>query len=130
MKTHTSKIDNWIYVVLGLSVVLPVFIGWVSAGITLWPLYLISGGMGAFFLWLYLATKYVIAGGVLTIHGGLFKVTIPVASITSVTDTRNPLASPAFSLDRLEIKYSEEKIILISPKDKAAFLTDLGWSTG
>ena len=77
-------------------------------------------------IWLYLATKYVIGDEELTVLAGLYKVNIPIASITSITDSRNALASPAFSLDRLEIKYGKGKMILISPKDKSAFLTDLG----
>ena len=77
-------------------------------------------------IWLYLATKYVIEHKDLTVFAGLYKVNIPVASITSITDSRNALASPAFSLDRLEIKYGEGEMILISPKDKSAFLADLG----
>jgi len=66
----------------------------------------------------------------LIIHGGLFKKTILLSSILSVTETRNPLSSPAFSLDRLAIKFGEGKTILISPKDKAGFLRDLNWTAG
>lgn len=124
MKTHKSKIDNWFYaVVIGIAV-LPFLLGAID-GILIWPAVAICGASVAFILWLYLATKYVITDETLTIHGGLFKVTVPVSSITSVTDTRNPMSSAAFSLDRLDIQYGKGEMILISPKDKAAFLADL-----
>lgn len=124
MKIHRSKIDNWFYaVVIGIGV-LPFIMAVIFGGFAVIGL-AICGAVVAFIIWLYLATKYVITDERLTVHGGLFRVSIPKASITSVTDTRNPLSSPAFSLDRLEIKYGEGKMILISPKDKTAFRSDL-----
>lgn len=103
---------------------LPLLMGFISGGFALSG-FVICGLVVAFMVWLYFATKYVVTDDALIVHGGLFTKTIPLPSITSVTDTRNPLASPAFSLDRLEIKYGEGKMILISPKDKAAFRADL-----
>lgn len=129
MKTHTSKIDSWFYLVVIGVAVLPVLMGllfgaWAVSG------FIICGLVVAFMLWLYLATKYVVTEDALIIHGGLFKKTILLSSILSVTETRNPLSSPAFSLDRLAIKFGEGKTILISPKDKAGFLRDLNWTAG
>lgn len=124
MKIHKSKVDNWFRVVV-LIIALAPFMFLLIENIVFWPMLAICGLCVAFMVWLYLATKYVISGDVLTIHAGLYKVSTPIAEITSITETNNALASPAFSLDRLEVNYGEGKIILISPKDKAAFLADL-----
>lgn len=93
-----------------------------------WLTVVICGVVLAFIFWLYLATKYIVTDDKLVVNGGLFKVDIPKSSITSIADSRNPLSSPAFSLDRLAIKYGDRKMILISPKDKSAFLADLNWT--
>jgi membrane protein YdbS with pleckstrin-like domain len=129
MKTHTSKVDSWFYLVVIAVAVLPVLMGllfgaWAASG------FVICGLVVAFMLWLVRATKYVVTGDRLTIHGGLFKKAIPLSSISSVTETRNPLSSPAFSLDRLKIEFGEGKSILISPKDKSAFMADLERAAG
>ncbi|MEP4051455.1 MAG: PH domain-containing protein [Litorimonas sp.] len=125
MKTHKSKIDNWFRVVV-LIIALTPFMFLLIENIVFWPMLAICGLCVAFMVWLYVATKYVISEDVLTIHAGLYKVITPISEITSITDTNNALASPAFSLDRLEIKYGEGEMILISPIDKSAFLADLG----
>jgi len=51
--------------------------------------------------------------------------TVPIDLIREISETNNPLSSPANSLDRLEIKYSSNGIILISPKDKSGFINQL-----
>jgi hypothetical protein len=42
-----------------------------------------------------------------------------------VVPTRNPLSSPALSLDRLRIEYGQGRAIMISPADKGPFLRAL-----
>jgi hypothetical protein len=39
-----------------------------------------------------------------------------------VAPTRNPLLSPALSMDRLKVSYGKCKSILMSPADKEGFL--------
>ena len=51
---------------------------------------------------------------------------VPLGEIESVTPSRNPLSSPACSLDRLHVRYRGSKRgVLISPDDKAGFLHEL-----
>jgi hypothetical protein len=45
--------------------------------------------------------------------------------IRTVTPTRNPLSSPALSLDRLRIDYGRGRRIMVSPRDPGAFLREL-----
>lgn len=49
---------------------------------------------------------------------------VPLREIRLVRSTRNPLSSPALSLDRLRIEYGR-RAIMISPDDKARFLEEL-----
>jgi membrane protein YdbS with pleckstrin-like domain len=82
----------------------------------------------AFVSWLFASTDYRVAGGLLTIRSGPLRWRIPVGDIESVTATRNPLSSPALSLDRLQIRYrsaASESDILVSPKDKEGFIAAL-----
>ncbi len=55
---------------------------------------------------------------------GVIKQTIKYGDIVHVVPTRNPLSSPALSLDRLEIKFGDTWV-LVSPKDKEEFMRDL-----
>ena len=41
--------------------------------------------------------------------------------IKTIRPTRNPLSSPAMSLDRLELQFKNGEKIMISPKDKVGF---------
>ncbi|WP_427452771.1 PH domain-containing protein [Litorimonas sp. WD9-15] len=127
MNIYRSKIDLWLIAVLGGSILLPLIL-FIFLGGPLWLIIVILAPMAGFIIWLYLATRYEIRETDLIIHGGLFKIEMSRNSIISIRKSRNPLSSPAFSLDRLEIKYGANKMVLISPKDEAGFLDALGWS--
>ena len=67
-------------------------------------------------------THYTVANGELRVVSGPFRRTISLSAITGVEPTRNPMSSPALSMDRLKVSYGKKKYILISPADKAGFL--------
>jgi uncharacterized protein YhhL (DUF1145 family) len=73
--------------------------------------------------------NYEITTSTLEIRSGiLLHYKIPLSSILCVVSTRNPLSSPAWSLDRLKIDYlknGKKRVVLISPKDKKTFLCEL-----
>jgi hypothetical protein len=75
--------------------------------------------------WLLLGTDYVLDQEHLKIRCGPFRWSIPVREIRHVEPTRNPLSSPALSLDRLRIEYGNGKSLMISPRDTEQFLADL-----
>ncbi|UTE72138.1 PH domain-containing protein [Rossellomorea marisflavi] len=75
-----------------------------------------------FFLWMMITTYYLIEEETLVIRFGPFKKSVPLASITSIRKTRNPMSSPALSLKRIEILYNRYDMVLISPKDRDAFI--------
>jgi hypothetical protein len=79
-----------------------------------------------FVVYLYLQTKYIITGTDLVIRSGFFvNITIPIRDISSIRKTNNPISAPAFSLRRIEIHYGRSSSVIISPKDRAIFVTEL-----
>jgi hypothetical protein len=77
----------------------------------------------AFFLWLYLSTRYTITSQSLLVKSGPFSWVVPLREITAIEPTRNAASSPALSLDRLLIRYGGGDELMISPSDKAGFMT-------
>jgi hypothetical protein len=71
-------------------------------------------------------TYYSIEGPTLRIVSGPFRWKVPVDQIKSIEATRNPLSSPALSLDRLKIIWGNNKKVMVSPVDKKAFAKALG----
>jgi hypothetical protein len=71
-------------------------------------------------------TYYEINGKMLLIKAGfLYKKEIDIETIRAVHSSINLLSAPALSFDRLEIKYNKYDSILISPKNKQAFIQSL-----
>lgn len=71
-------------------------------------------------------TFYIIKDKTLIIHCGiLYHSEIPIDSISKISETRNPLSSPAASLDRLDILYNKKTHVLISPLHKKEFIRDI-----
>lgn len=77
------------------------------------------------FLWLYLSTRYTLTAEFLLVHSGPFSWAIPLRDISAIEPTHNPSSSPALSLDRLLIRYGGGAELMISPADKAGFMTAL-----
>lgn len=126
---YPSKIDTWLLVVLLASVAVAL----VAAGATVVTKSTVAMAMGGFIavigaglpVWLLTSTQYIIGSERLLVQSGPFKWKIPLSKISSVESTRNPLSSPALSLDRLHIKYGRGQEIMISPKDQATFIDEL-----
>lgn len=90
---------------------------WVPALTLIFPL--------TFILSLLLHTRYTITESEVLIVCGPLAWQVPVQQITRIRPTRNPLSSPALSLDRLEIRYGKYDSVLVSPADQAGFLAAL-----
>jgi hypothetical protein len=130
-QVYPSKRDRWIVVLLWAGAVVMLFV----AG-NLWrvqapfvfrlPISLLLILVAAFVLWTLYGTRYTLTESTLTIRSGPFRWVIDTEVIAEVFPTRNPLSSPACSLDRLQIRYGKSRlVIMISPQDKAGFLRDL-----
>lgn len=130
MIVFKSKIDRWLLLILLFSIAVSVAAAYASfkesgtVNTAIAAVILVLGGCLP--AWLFLDTKYVVSGDELRVSCGPFSWSIPVSEITSVSETRNPLSSPALSLDRLELRYANGKSILLSPSDKQAFRAAIG----
>lgn len=79
-----------------------------------------------FMLWVLYGTGYRMSEQGLNIRSGPFRMNLAIERIVSVTPSRNPLSSPACSLDRLMIEYAGgARRIMVSPQDKPRFLETL-----
>jgi Bacterial PH domain len=120
--TYKSKISWWLFgSVFGLLLVLLVVGVWRSD----WLMVAILGAVELFLLRLFTNTYYRLTSDTLYIVCGWPKQTIPVACIKRVVPSNSPASSAALSFDRLEISYNKYDSVLISPADKAGFLSAL-----
>lgn len=130
-KKFKSKVDRWILVLILLVIVMQVVA--ITAAVReagepgmITSLILVMIGVVALMAWLLLGTHYTVDRGYVRIVSGPFRWKVPIDAITSVRRTRNPLSSPALSLDRLSIRYGKRRRIMISPADQAGFLEAIG----
>lgn len=79
----------------------------------------------AFILHILLSTTYTVTPELVVVRCGFFRWKIPTQRITRITETHNPLSSPAPSLDRLRISYNRHNELMISPRDKQEFIAVL-----
>ncbi|QYO65989.1 PH domain-containing protein [Leptolyngbya sp. 7M] len=127
-KIYRSKVDGWLKVILGSGILISVAatVSAIAAGG--WR-YLWSAAITIFFslfiIWILCGTHYVLDGKILTIKSGPFRWRVPVDEMHSITLTNNPLSSPALSLDRVRIEYTNGKAIMISPEDKDELIADI-----
>jgi len=123
MKTYKSK--------LGLELIIPLAIlfGWIFIDLISQKAWLGVGlivGIVTFLVYGLLSIRYTIEEDQLTIKLGILSYQkINIHSIHKISETYNPLSSPAASIDRLEIMYNKFDAVLISPKDKKGFIENL-----
>lgn len=80
----------------------------------------------AFITHMFLTTWYKIDEQKLEIRCGfLYRLNLDIAAIIKISETNNPISSPATALDRLEITYNKNSSVLISPAQKMDFITHL-----
>jgi hypothetical protein len=129
-KRFKSKIDRWLLYLLIAVMIFEVVVmsaaatqadGPLEATVLILAALVIVGLLGS----MLIGTHYTVDGNTLRIACGPFRWKVPVDAIDSVEPTRNPLSSPALSLDRLRIQYGKRRI-LVSPADKAGFLRAIG----
>jgi hypothetical protein len=76
--------------------------------------------------------RYGLGDTYLLVRFGVCRKRIPLADISEVHPTHNPLSSPALSLDRLHVQFGEGtfQAVMISPADCHCFLDDLAQKAG
>jgi hypothetical protein len=123
MKYYRSAISPILATVIGLSWILLLVMNILSKDILAM---LLLSSVGLFFTYMYLSTTYTIGEGELHVRSGfVLKERIEITKITRISRATDFLAAPAFSFDRLVIRYGNNRSILISPKGRKAFLDDL-----
>jgi len=122
-----SKVDRWLVLLLvaawGVSLVSVVSA--VQAGGPPSALYSTLGLevlVFGFVLWVFTTTRYTVGDGVLAVRSGPLSWRIALDQITEIVPSRNPLSSPALSLDRLQVRYGRGRSLLISPRERRSFL--------
>ena len=122
-----SKVDGWIIPVFVVAIagMLFAFVAVIAGDTPFWLRIVFSGVSVLFCALLFSVLKstfYVVENGELRVFSGPFRWKIAVADIIDITPTRNPLSSPALSLDRLKVTYGERRFVLVSPADKDGFV--------
>lgn len=130
-KTFRSKRDLWIFVLVWAGMLIAIFgaVMQFRSGAPLLQRILVLGlsvFVVGFVLSLLHNISYTLSDKDLLIRCGPFRQIVPLAAIDLVKPSRNPLSSPAASLDRLLIKWNEKrKRILISPQNKSEFMNEI-----
>ena len=126
---HSSKVDTWLILVAALAAGASVGVavallreGGVPVVVMVPVVVVLGAGLP---LWTLFGTRYELTPGRLRIRCGPFRWNVSLNEICAVTPTRNPLSSPALSLDRLRIDYGRGSSVMISPRDQARFLAEL-----
>lgn len=71
-------------------------------------------------------TSYTIHNGTLHIKCGIFlSSSFPIDRITKISKTNSCLSAPALSMDRVEIRFADKKTLVLSPKQRQAFIDHL-----
>jgi len=130
-KRFNSKIDLWmrivlIAVIIGEAVAIGIAAFEAEDPLVTTGVLLLGMALVALTVWLMVGTCYIVDRGTLKVVAGPFRWRVPIEQITSVEATKSPLSSPALSLDRLRIRYSKHRRIMISPADKKGFLKAIG----
>lgn len=115
------------------AVALPMVIAVVSyvrmgTGLAVWLPLSIAALMIVIMFIVAVPTYYEVTMDRLLIRSGLMRWEVPLAEIESVTPTSNPLSSPAWSLERLEVKRTgtgSPRSIMISPQRTDEFLREV-----
>ena len=127
-RVYRSKVDGKIAVVTALTALVLVVTGATlpdgNHGTAL-AVHAVSLFCLALCVWTLLGTYYVIDATSLVVRSGPFHWTIALRDIRSVESSRDIRSGPALSFDRLRIEYGAGRVMMVSPREKDAFLADL-----
>jgi Bacterial PH domain len=116
-RIYKSKI-GWEFFVLFAVILTPQVVLSFFNSVTIYGV-LVLLVIALFIVFTFNKTMYVIDGACLTVKSSVFyKKVIAIKTIRKVVETRNPISSPAASLDRLEVYFDKFDSVIISPKKK------------
>lgn len=125
-----SKKDIWlafiIWGLLFLIILIYIFggepIGWQIITYKSVVGYIMSLLIIGLLLWLWFGTGYKVEEGLIKIRYGPFRSTVKIEEVTKLSATKNALAAPALSIDRIEILHGKYNFAIVSPKNKTEFI--------
>jgi hypothetical protein len=131
VKRFNSKVDRWLMMILVVSLILDVaaiviVVLTVPETIVMLLTAVVLLLMAILIASILVGTHYTVDKKTLKIVSGPIRLRVSLDDINSVKATRNPLSSPALSLDRLMINYGKNRKVMVSPADKRGFLTAIG----
>lgn len=123
-KVFPSKVDNAILILFLVTSIPAIAVGVKEKE---WMVFAIMAASFVFVLYLLYDTNYTITQGNLKVHSGfIVNKNIPIAAIKSIKKSDSILSAPASSFTgRIEVFYGESKSIIISPKERQAFVDEL-----
>ena len=136
MRWYRSKVDWWLALVLCAPPLASIV---VCAALALTGNFSeMAWGLGSallvfgIYFGLVFPMRYGLDDAQLVVRYGVCRQRIPLADISEVYPTKNPLSAPALSLDRLHIQFGQGplKAVMISPADRDGFLDHLAHTAG
>jgi hypothetical protein len=118
MSVYKSKIDWWLIIIIGVLFCYPIVDGIITKD---YMMSIVFFGLLSLIFLMFWSIQYKIEGHQLKI----WTTKIDIHSIKKIYHTNNPLSSPALSLDRIAVVYNKYDEVLISPRDKSAFIAEL-----
>ena len=118
-----SAISWWLFGPIILMIMISGYFKFLEESNSIW----ISLGVLLFIASFLINTKYTIySDGTLKVISGFIPFPkINLHDITAVVYTRNPISSPALSLNRLAIYKGNSLLIIISPQNREAFIEEM-----
>ena len=124
-----SKVDGWLVWVVRLPMLAGLVLVALSAirqpnGLTIT---ILAGFVVVYAVveWILGSTYYTVDQDFLRIRSGPYRTRLLISDIRSITRSSNPLAAPALSLDRLEIRDGNGRSVLVSPHEDELFVESL-----
>ena len=121
-----SEVDVWFIVISAIFVPLTATAAWrllTQGNFFSGAVVLAAVGLWA---WLFFGTAYeMTADNRLVVRSGPVRRTIDLASVRAVKATNSPWSAPALSLNRIEIVMEGAPSLVISPADRARFVSEL-----
>lgn len=124
-----SKVDGWflgLVLLGGFAFVYATSTVWLRAGVVPAVAMVLVGLLTLGLpLWLLFGTDYALTAQELRVRSGPFRWRVPLDQVRRVSVSHNWLSAPALSLKRLRIDYGRAGSLLISPRDRQAFVAAL-----
>lgn len=117
---YKSAVSWWLWALVAIPVIITSVITVMDGE---WTAMFIHALVALFVGHLFFTTYYTVEGNTLNVKSSvLINIKIDITTIRKITETNNPLSSPALSLDRLWIDYGKNGAVMISPEDKEGFI--------